>query len=198
MADEFFIEKRPGQGDYAIRKPGSERASGTAPTQEAAIECQGNESKSNYLRGTATAHHRRRPGQVACRPQTKAGLDSSAVVHVNFKFTSSEGKPLDGPNFLKRVFRPLLKKANLPAVKFHSLRHSSNTALARSGVPLKTLQTLLGHATSKTTFDVYSHHAASDGKAAARLMGSLLRGANRGSKAKKAAHKARPMGKKKA
>lgn len=38
MADEFFIEKRPGQGDYAIRKAGSERASGTAPTQEAAIE----------------------------------------------------------------------------------------------------------------------------------------------------------------
>ena len=38
MADEFFIEKRPGKGDYAIRKPGSGRASGTAPTQEAAIE----------------------------------------------------------------------------------------------------------------------------------------------------------------
>lgn len=38
MADEFFIEKRPDKGDYAIRKPGSDRARGTAPTQEAAIE----------------------------------------------------------------------------------------------------------------------------------------------------------------
>jgi hypothetical protein len=38
MADEFFIEKRPDKGDYAIRKPGAERASGTAPTQDAAIE----------------------------------------------------------------------------------------------------------------------------------------------------------------
>lgn len=38
MADEYFIEKRADEGDYAIRKPGSERASGTADTQEAAIE----------------------------------------------------------------------------------------------------------------------------------------------------------------
>ena len=37
MADEYFIEKRQDEGDYAIRKPGSERASRTAPTQEAAI-----------------------------------------------------------------------------------------------------------------------------------------------------------------
>lgn len=97
-------------------------------------------------------------------------------------FTTDEGTPLDGPNFLKRAFRPLLKKAELPAVRFHSLRHSSNTALAMSGVPLRTLQALLGHATSKTTMDVYSHHAPSEGKAAADLIGSLLtkRGTTRG------------------
>lgn len=38
MAKEYFIEKRPDEGDYAIRKPGSERASGIEPTQEAAID----------------------------------------------------------------------------------------------------------------------------------------------------------------
>ncbi len=35
--NEFFVERRE-QGDYAVRKPGSERASATAPTQAAAIE----------------------------------------------------------------------------------------------------------------------------------------------------------------
>lgn len=35
--DEIFIERRP-EGDYAIRRPGSERASGVEPTQAAAIE----------------------------------------------------------------------------------------------------------------------------------------------------------------
>lgn len=35
--DEFFIERRDG-GDYAIRRPGSERASGVKETQRKAIE----------------------------------------------------------------------------------------------------------------------------------------------------------------
>ncbi len=34
---EFFIEKRD-EGDYAIRKPNSDRASDIAPTQKEAIE----------------------------------------------------------------------------------------------------------------------------------------------------------------
>jgi hypothetical protein len=38
VADEFFIEKREDTGDFAVRKPGSERASKTATTQDAAIE----------------------------------------------------------------------------------------------------------------------------------------------------------------
>ncbi len=35
--DELFIERRE-QGDYAIRKPGSQRASDVLPTQKEAIE----------------------------------------------------------------------------------------------------------------------------------------------------------------
>jgi hypothetical protein len=34
---EIFVERRP-QGDYAIRRPGSGRASGVEPTQAEAIE----------------------------------------------------------------------------------------------------------------------------------------------------------------
>ena len=35
--NRFFIEQRP-EGDYAVRKPDSERASAVAPTQAEAIE----------------------------------------------------------------------------------------------------------------------------------------------------------------
>lgn len=35
--NELFIERRE-QGDYAVRKPGSERASAVLPTQAEAIE----------------------------------------------------------------------------------------------------------------------------------------------------------------
>jgi hypothetical protein len=39
MADKrIYVEKRPSEGDYAIRRPGAERASATAPTQAKAIK----------------------------------------------------------------------------------------------------------------------------------------------------------------
>ncbi len=39
MTDKrVFIERRPGEGDYAVRKPGSERASAVLPTQAGAID----------------------------------------------------------------------------------------------------------------------------------------------------------------
>jgi hypothetical protein len=38
MSDKsLFVERRP-EGDYAVRKPGSERASAVEPTQAEAIE----------------------------------------------------------------------------------------------------------------------------------------------------------------
>lgn len=37
MSKNLFVERRP-QGDYAVRKPGSERASAVEPTQREAIE----------------------------------------------------------------------------------------------------------------------------------------------------------------
>lgn len=39
MTDKrVFIERRSGEGDYAVRKPGSERASAVLPTQAEAID----------------------------------------------------------------------------------------------------------------------------------------------------------------
>ena len=38
MSDKrIYVEKRP-EGDYAVRKPGSDRASAVEPTQKGAIE----------------------------------------------------------------------------------------------------------------------------------------------------------------
>jgi len=37
MSKKIFVEQRP-QGDYAVRRPNSDRASDVLPTQEKAIE----------------------------------------------------------------------------------------------------------------------------------------------------------------
>lgn len=54
-------------------------------------------------------------------------------------------------------FQALLKKAELPSVRFHDLRHSAATILLSMGVPVKVIQELLGHSQISVTLNTYSH-----------------------------------------
>lgn len=59
---EFFVERRTGQDDYAIRKPNSERASDVAQTQREAIE------RARELNPNATIHVERQRHTNQGRP----------------------------------------------------------------------------------------------------------------------------------
>lgn len=72
-------------------------------------------------------------------------------------FTNAWGEPLDGPHVTSRDFRGLLRRAGLPPIRFHDLRHTAATILLSSEVHPKTVQEMLGHATIALTLDVYSH-----------------------------------------
>lgn len=72
-------------------------------------------------------------------------------------FTNAWGLPLDGPHVTSRDFRGLLRRAELPPIRFHDLRHTAATILLSSGVHPKMVQEMLGHATIALTLDVYSH-----------------------------------------
>ena len=61
------------------------------------------------------------------------------------------------PSHVGTLFQGLLKKARLPHMRFHDLRHSTATILLQAKVQLKTVQELLGHSTIATTADIYSH-----------------------------------------
>ncbi len=72
-------------------------------------------------------------------------------------FPSATGGPGDAHNFYRRVWKPLLKKAELPLnLRFHALRHSFATALIAGSETAKTVQSLMGHATASFTMDVYA------------------------------------------
>jgi len=72
-------------------------------------------------------------------------------------FPTTTGTTTSGTNLLGRYFKPLLKRADLPAVRLHDLRHTCATILLMAGKHPKYVQELLGHASMSITLDTYSH-----------------------------------------
>lgn len=60
-------------------------------------------------------------------------------------FATEVGTPLNRHNLSQRSFKPLLKRAGLPTIRFHDLRHRCATILLSKGQHPKLVQELLGH-----------------------------------------------------
>jgi len=75
---------------------------------------------------------------------------------------------------LQVLFSSLLKKAGLPHMRFHDLRHSAATMLLAMGVPIKVVQELLGHSDISTTLNAYGHVLASMQQEAMEKLDPLL------------------------
>jgi integrase len=89
-------------------------------------------------------------------------------------FASSKGTPLDAQNIVNRYFKPLLRRAELPDIRWHDLRHTCATLLLSRGVHPKMVQHLLGHGSIQLTLDRYSHWIPSMGRATAEGMDEAL------------------------
>lgn len=64
---------------------------------------------------------------------------------------------LYSPDYISERFSNLLKKHNLPHIRFHELRHSCASMLLAMGWNLKDIQEWLGHSDIKMTANLYSH-----------------------------------------
>ena len=89
-------------------------------------------------------------------------------------FCTHAGKPLDFRNLARASFKPLLKKAGLPDIRFHDLRHTCATLLLSRGHHPKLVQELLGHASVALTLDRYSHVLPGMGDQTAAAMEAAL------------------------
>lgn len=58
---------------------------------------------------------------------------------------------------LRLIFEAGIKKAQLPPIMIHGLRHSYVSVLINNHVPLETISRLVGHSTPTMTWKVYSH-----------------------------------------
>ncbi|WAA10808.1 site-specific integrase [Fervidibacillus albus] len=88
--------------------------------------------------------------------QNKLTLNDMYKHHLNLVLCRKDGDIMP-KSTLFNVFRRILKKANLPQLPIHSLRHTHAVLLLEAGADLKYIQERLGHGSIQITSDVYSH-----------------------------------------
>lgn len=71
-------------------------------------------------------------------------------------FTAPGGGVLRNTNFRSRVFDRAKKELGLPRLRVHDLRHTAASLAIASGANVKAVQSMLGHASSAMTWDVYA------------------------------------------
>jgi integrase len=86
------------------------------------------------------------------------------------------------PLTFSRRFIALSKKANLPRIRLHDLRHSYVVAARRAGVDIKTVSERVGHADINVTLRVYDHVFRDDDSRAANDTAELIYAKRKSSK----------------
>jgi integrase len=91
------------------------------------------------------------------RRQAAAGVISPYVFTADGRRERHGQAVLYDPRSVTRAFQDQLKRAGLPRMRFHDLRHATATLLLAAGVPLRVIQETLGHTNITTTAAVYAH-----------------------------------------
>ena len=92
-------------------------------------------------------------------------------------FPSKAGTPIECQKLMLRHFIPALKRAGLPKMRFHDLRHTYASLMIEQGENIKYVQNQLGHSSPTVTLDVYAHLMKdSNQEAACRLQNQIFEG----------------------
>jgi integrase len=89
-------------------------------------------------------------------------------------FSTRHGGPLASNNLRRRGLQAVCKRAGLPIIDWHTLRHTHGTLLHVQGTPLKVAQAQLGHSHMATTLDVYTHSSVIAQRQAVNLLDEQL------------------------
>lgn len=85
-------------------------------------------------------------------------------------FPTPSGRPIHASDFNRDVLKPAARRALMPDVTLHDLRHTYASALIHQGASIKYVQTAMGHASAQLTLDVYGHLLQTGGQDAARRL----------------------------
>ncbi|MDQ6947897.1 MAG: site-specific integrase [Actinomycetota bacterium] len=99
---------------------------------------------------TIVALLERRRGLAMDTNDVNAGLRDGLV------FGRQDGRPRD-PDAVTNKFRAEVKRAGLPRIRLHDLRHTHATIALQAAINPKVVQERLGHASVRVTLDTYTH-----------------------------------------
>ena len=78
------------------------------------------------------------------------------VVNEDFYVLTNDEHPTE-PRTYRNYYNSLMKKLDIPKLKYHGLRHSFATRCIEAGCDYKTVSVLLGHSSISTTLNLYVH-----------------------------------------
>ena len=145
------------EGQWQFMEPKTKRSRRTVPIPAAVVR--------------ALREHRAR--QAEERLRLGAGWDGERWE--NLTFTNEQGGPLDGSTVLHQ-FQRMLKRAGLPKMRIHDLRHGAASLMAALGVPPRSAMELLGHSQIAVTMNIYTHVAPEYQREAMNLVGDGIWG----------------------
>lgn len=84
-------------------------------------------------------------------------LLARAPNEVGLVFPAPAGAVWRKDNFMARIFRPAVRRADLEPLRFHDLRHTYAALMVAAGAHPKLLQAQLGHTSINVTLNTYGH-----------------------------------------
>ena len=83
-------------------------------------------------------------------------------------FCSTSGRFLN-PESISQLFTRIVRRSDLPPIRFHDLRHTHASLLVADGTSIKVVTERLGHAHPSFTIHTYQHLLPGMGAAAERF-----------------------------
>jgi integrase len=91
-----------------------------------------------------------------------------------YVFRNRRGGPVYRNHFRTFSYKPLLERAGVPYIKFHTTRHTAASLALADGESVKLVSEMLGHANASITLNVYAHVLPTQHRARANRMGEML------------------------
>jgi integrase len=141
------------QGHRSLGRPKTPHSRRTIPLTSVAV-------------ASLKRHHARQAGE---RLEHGADWNPDQLV-----FVTSNGTPYSQSNWRQQQYIPIIRKAELPYIRPHDLRHTAATLLLLEGVQPLVISEMLGHSSVAFTLQTYGHVLAEMRKPARDAMERLF------------------------